>query len=177
MINKDEFAKFMFALRKVVPTYAPDLDDEETVRLWFQAFLGYEMEDLRRIYSFVRDNEKHFPSIARLKELLKATAASKFDELVYLIGKHGGYVPPTVDEIMARTINRLGGWQRICEWTNEDLPFRRKDFDAIYSELSAQSEMGQLQLGNVPTVLAGLHESTKAKSDSSLVVVSGGKVG
>lgn len=166
MIARDDFAKFMFHLRKAVPTYAPNLDDEETVRIWHQAFASRTMEELRNVYVFVRDHEKQFPSIARLRELLNASQKDKFDVLIALIGKHGSYRPPEVEDLLARAINRMGGWKRICEWENDELPFRRKEFEAIYQELSEQKQIGQLDQSS-PAYLAGEHETKEAFQVSS----------
>lgn len=163
MIKREEFSTFMFHMRKAIPTFAPDIDDNETVGIWFAAFNHCEMNDLRKIYAYVRDNEKTFPSIARMKELLKTESASRFDDLVGLIAKHGAYRPPVVDDLMAMTINRLGGWQKVCDWTDTDLPFRKKEFDLIYGELTQQRKIGHLPPAD-NLALKGIHDTAPVAS-------------
>lgn len=160
MIARDEFAKFMFHLRKAVPTYSPDIDDKETIDIWYKAIASHDIEELRNVYVYIRDHEKHFPSIARIKELLLASNSSRFDELLALIGKHGAYRPPVVEDTMARAINRMGGWKRICDWSNDELPFRRKEFDETYRGCAEQQKLGHN--AEYKTRLEGLHESSES---------------
>lgn len=162
MISQKDFATFIFHMAKAIPTFAPDFKDAETLAIWFKAFADFDMEDLRKVYAYARDNEQQFPSIARLKVLLNSGRdTGKFDELVKLIGAHGSYRPPVVDDLMARAVNRMGGWKRVCEWSNDELPFRRREFDEVYEQFKNQKQMGKLDQSHV-SYLQGEHETAEA---------------
>jgi hypothetical protein len=158
MVTKEQFTKFILGLKKVLPKYAPELDNA-MIEAWYQAFKSYTADELVRVYVTLRDTEMEFPSIAKIKQLLSkvSTAESRFDELVGLIGTYGAYRPPQTDAMMIRTVNRLGGWQRVCEWSNEELPYRKRDFDAAYGDVLQQEALGHNAHSEVPH-LGGIHE-------------------
>jgi hypothetical protein len=56
------------------------------------------------------------------------------------------------DGAIGRTVETMGGWMKISEWTVEEWKFRKKEFDALY--------LANLRSGNTePVKLVGLYES------------------
>lgn len=161
MISKEQFSQFILHLKTAIPHGSSAVEDPEAVKIWYQAFQEVDLDALRKAYAYCRDNEKFFPSIARLKEIIGKTRPS-FDELVRLIKLHGAYRPPELEPLVVRTINRMGGWQAVCEWKDSDLPFRRKDFEKIVEDLVAMETMGAFA-GQTPPALTGSHEITPSR--------------
>lgn len=104
------------------------------------------------------------PTVEAIEAMLSSgnSNAGKFDELISLVAKHGRYRPPVVDAAMAKTINRLGGWQRVCDWELEELPYRRKDFDTAYQDTLDAMRVGNSK-SNETFLLVGEHSATPAK--------------
>lgn len=131
--QQKDIMSFLFLLAKGVPKFAPDLKDHAILGIWCEALKFYAPETLNAAATRILSTETEFPSLARIKDVLGAADKETFDDLVALISKYGGYrAPQDISYAMAMTINRLGGWQRICDWTNDELPFRRKDFQDCY---------------------------------------------
>lgn len=162
MLEKKDVAKFLFLLAKGVPTFAPDLKDGELIGIWHHALQSFTEEQLHKAAMQLIVTETHFPPIARVLQLLSVTQRETFDDLVKLISKHGGYRPPEgVSYALAMTINRMGGWQKICDWTNDELPFRKKEFDECYQSCSDLIRMAKPEHLH-PETLKGIHASTES---------------
>jgi hypothetical protein len=103
------------------------------------------------------------PTVDEIRAMIRSghSIATRFDELVNLIGKYGRYRPPQVDYPLAKSIERLGGWQKVCDWETDELPFRRKDFDSVYQDVIDGMAVGNVEaIGTVK--LVGEHTTAES---------------
>ncbi len=161
MITQAEVSAFLLAMAKAIPTFAPDFNQPDFMAIWHANLSGFTLDQLRGAYRVMVKTDKTFPSVARIAEVIGAANRETFDELIRLVGTHGGYRPPEVSYRMAMMINRLGGWQEICTWSSDELPFRRKDFEEAQS--AVEMIIAQADPLTLPVItLTGGHSSTQS---------------
>ncbi len=162
MLEQRDILTFLFTLSKGIPKFAPDIKDPQLVDIWHRMLQNCTSEQLQSMLITLMTTEDQFPSLSRVLQLMAVTKAESFENLVDLIAKHGGYKPPeNISHVMAMTINRMGGWQRICEWKNDDLPYRRKEFNETYSACADVVRMAKPE-NLTPELLIGLHSTIES---------------
>ena len=144
-ITQTDFAKFMHELKKVLPKYSPEMNDG-VIKAWYSALHELEVEGLREIYAYCRDNLDAFPSIKFIKELvnygsddmpndpmgelIKAVQTRRFRDL-----------HPAILELS----KRLGGFERIGEWNVDQYDYKRRMVDQIWQNIQIQWKTGSLE--------------------------------
>ncbi len=58
----------------------------------------------------------------------KAAAALAWEKLIKAITDYGSYNCPELPEATARVVESMGGWGAVCQWTNSQLEFKRREF-------------------------------------------------
>jgi hypothetical protein len=135
LVNTREFVCFVASLRKALPRYAPDMDDRETLSVWFAELGKLSTDDAGRIYKAAVRSMDSFPSIRQILELAglaeapdedKArevgeriwSAISRFGHQVSESGqaKVNEYLGPVGVEV----VRLQGGWNQICEMATFD---------------------------------------------------------
>lgn len=126
-MTKLEFAAFIASLRKALPRFAPDMDDRQTLDLWFQELGGMSTEEANHVYRSAIRTMDAFPSIRQVLELAgrgERTDEEKGREVAErmwaAIGKLGYIAKPErllefIGPIGVEVVRLQGGWKHLCE--------------------------------------------------------------
>lgn len=63
----NEFSKFFYALKIVLPKFAPDITNSDVVKAWYDGLSDMSIDQLREAYVFFRDNVDQFPTIRQIR--------------------------------------------------------------------------------------------------------------
>lgn len=58
----------------------------------------------------------------------EVAANEEWETLLASAGKYGRYNKPALDERTDAAIRAMGGWDAVCDWTQDSLPWKRKEF-------------------------------------------------
>lgn len=96
--------------------------------------------------------EKAFADMSK-EELAEVAVANRWQDLLFCIQKYGRNEEPEFDETTAYVLNQMGGYVAACNWKEDSLPFKEKEFKTLW----------KLQDGKVPAIktstLASLPQS------------------
>lgn len=172
MINHQQFARFMFSLKEILPKYAPELT-EATIKAWFDAFAEVTYEDLVGVYRYCRDNMDHYPSIRVVKSLLARddydTPSDPFIELLNAVQTRNFERHPTV----LRLARQLGGWSAIGDWKIEHYDHKRRMIEPLWLKIvqdwkveEIKEDRKALPPANVMAVIeAGMQEGQREAAE------------
>jgi len=138
MIKTDymEFSKIWIA---ALDTYGRTPSDS-AVDLCFGSLARYDIKDIRRgLSGHLNDpeNGRFFPKPADIVRQIDGDSESRalmaWSKVEGAIRGEGSYRTVIFDEpeIMA-SVSSMGGWIRLCEMLEDDLPFRRNEFCKLY---------------------------------------------
>ncbi len=134
-MSTKEFAAFVASLRKALPRFAPDMDDRETLSLWYGEIGEMSVEDAGRVYKAAVRTMDSFPSIRQVLELAGRAEAPDTDKarevgeriwsaigrFGYQVGDSGqAKVNDYLGPIGVEVVRMQGGWNSICETTTFD---------------------------------------------------------
>lgn len=100
-----------------------------------------------------------FPKVAEIREAIggktEDVATLALSDLETAMRRVGAYASiKFTDPLITMTIDRMGGWVKLCQITLDEWKFLRKDFLKIYSALKSRP-LDQLQ---IPEYLPGIVE-------------------
>lgn len=157
------------AIFALMSEYFDAKPSDALTEIYFNSFKNWSCEDFRKACQTVMDT-RIYNGLPKIDEIVQALygkeedrAAIAFQTLIETIKNHG-YWDSVIfeDGAISRTVETLGGWQKICEWSADEWKFRRKDFDSLY--------MANFRRGNTEQIkLVGMYEScnfTKGYTDS-----------
>lgn len=150
-IQRNEFVKFIFGLREVLPKWAPPFTEESSINAWFEAFRDCEIETMREVYVYARDNLREFPSINELLEIYDfcddTFSATPFEDLITLVQRFSSNESrwPALDAPMKELVRRLGGGSAIGDWDIDHYPFKRKLVNQLWDEIKVSCRAGRLE--------------------------------
>ena len=114
---------------------------DPVARLYIRALWSYPPEVISHAFNaHLQDTEagQFFPKIADLKRHLSGTRTDRgtlaWSKVIGAIRRRGPW--PSVgfdDPVIHTVIDEMGGWPAVCAWTNDELPFRERDFLRRYS--------------------------------------------
>lgn len=58
--------------------------------------------------------------------------------------QRGSWRDPELDPVTALVVRALGGWDRVCGWKTEELPFRERDFLELWDEIQGREDLPAL---------------------------------
>lgn len=140
MATKPEFAGFMFRLAKAIPRYAPDLNDQSLMQVWFEEFGGLSTSELTSVFQVAVRRFSSFPSIAELLSTIgkmeqtdQDKAREVAERILGAISRYGqtsgnGESARVKTEAIAKHIGPIGmavvkmqgGWNHVCEQVDND---------------------------------------------------------
>lgn len=132
---KDEFKPIMFGLGEI---YDKELTPN-IVSIYFEIFKDYPIEQFKKAIGEVIKSHK-YANLPKPAEILEYLEGTKEDiALIAWLKVRGaiesvGYTETVEfdDPVISHCIFQMGGWQKVCEVLNKDLPFMEKDFMELY---------------------------------------------
>lgn len=136
MQNKD-FKKFMALLALVADTYSQPRLSEDAVKLYFKVLSDYSLDEVSQAIMEHIKQSPYMPKPADVIRILDGTVEDRAIEAWYhvlkAIQQYGYYESVQFDNpAIHYAIERMGGWQKLCQLTEEELPFRERDFIKHY---------------------------------------------
>lgn len=136
MQNKD-FKKFMALLALVADTYSQPRLSEDAVKLYFKVLSDYSLDEVSQAIMEHIKQSPYMPKPADIIRIIEGTAEDRASEAWYHVLKamqqYGHYESVQFDNpAIHYAIERMGGWQKLCQLTEEELPFRERDFIKHY---------------------------------------------
>ena len=136
MQNKD-FKKFMALLALVADTYSQPRLSEDAVKLYFKVLSDYSLDEVSQAIMEHIKQSPYMPKPADIIRIIEGTAEDRASEAWYhvlkAIQQYGHYESVQFDNpAIHYAIERMGGWQKLCQLTEEELPFRERDFIKHY---------------------------------------------
>lgn len=136
MQNKD-FKKFMALLALVADTYSQPRLSEDAVKLYFKVLSDYSLDEVSQAIMEHIKQSPYMPKPADIIRIIEGTAEDRASEAWYhvlkTIQQYGHYESVQFDNpAIHYAIERMGGWQKLCQLTEEELPFRERDFIKHY---------------------------------------------
>jgi hypothetical protein len=130
--------------------------------IYYQDLKGLSTPEFKKAFSILRSGRVYngLPKIAEIKEAIQGKLEDKvaiaYQTLTDTLRDHGYY--DTVifeDGAIGKTVETMGGWFEISQWTIEEWKFRKKEFDSLY--------LANLRAGNTtPIKLIGVFERENA---------------
>lgn len=146
-MQDNDRAQFGAMLAAVSQVYGRDLSPGVTAIYW-QALRGYELAAVRRAFDrHVKnpDSGQFWPKPADLIRMLDGStqdaAAVAWAKVVGAIRRVGGYVDVAFDDaLIHRIVEEMGGWAKLCDTPEAELPFRMQDFVRLYRGYAGRGE-------------------------------------
>lgn len=138
MRDEDE-PKFAELVSEVIGFYGRDVSDFQ-MEVWWETCRRYEFADVRRAFSLHcqdPDRGQFPPKPADLTRILQGSggdrslrAWAQVERTIRTVGPYQSLVFD--DPVTHAVIEEMGGWIRLCEVTDDDLPFRAAEFRKRY---------------------------------------------
>jgi len=161
-----KFAELMLAISEL---YSKELS-MFSIDLWFQDLEEYTFEQVSKSFQSHRKDPKQggfFPKASDVIRHIDGTpderATASWSKVMHAITKFGAWRSVVFDDIAIHdAILTMGGWVRLCAMTNDELPYKQREFEKLYLVKVKN------QIGYVPAQLAGIAEiESKAAGYSS----------
>lgn len=75
--------------------------------------------------------EKEFSEMTK-EEKLEVAVANRWQDLLFCVQKYGRNDDPEFDETTAYVLNQMGGYVAACNWKEDSLPFKEKEFKRLW---------------------------------------------
>ena len=136
-VKHDDFKPFMAMLTVVADTYGQPRLSEGAAKLYFRVLSGYTLEEVSKAVTEHLKISSFMPKPADIIRILEGTvedhAAIAWGHVVKAIRQYGHYESVRFDDpAIHYAIDHMGGWQKVCQVLEEELPFRERDFVAHY---------------------------------------------
>ena len=138
---------------------------EAALALYWAALAAYSLEAIERAIAahlHNPDTGQYCPKPADIVRYLDGgptqdRAARAWAKVERELRRVGAYASVVFDDpVIMMTVADLGGWPKLCHTALEELPFRAKDFKALYAAYAVQPK------ADYPRVLPGLAEHHNA---------------
>lgn len=161
MALKSEFAIFMSRLAKGLPRFAPKLDDNELLNVWFDALGHLSSVELTTVYKKALSTLDQFPSIRELLEISGAQSAEdsgrEVAERIFAgLGKFGDLngpsgeikwsekIAPFIGPIGVEVVKLQGGWNYLCSNVySEQAPTWKAQWRGLAETLARKGSLGE----------------------------------
>jgi hypothetical protein len=146
-LRQSDRSAFVEMLTYVGALYGRDVSPG-VIDLYWSALAPYDLPAVRQAFDrHVKspDAGQFMPKPADLIRMMGGTsqdaamqAWAKVERAVRRVGGHESVVFD--DAIIHRCVEDMGGWVKLCATTEEDLPFRARDFQALYRGFAMRRE-------------------------------------
>ena len=160
-MQTNDIPQFIQMLHNLCEMYGKPRMSDEVAMLHFGALQDYSLEDVRKGFFAALRNPDSGQFMPRPADVIRelsgssdtraATAWAKVREAICRVG----HMPSIAfdDAIIHAVIADMGGWVKLALITNDELPFRERDFLRIY-----RGYIGR-PLGDYPRYLPGMAET------------------
>ena len=161
-MQSSDAKKFAALLKAVADSYNKEVTAGMREIYW-ESLKRYEYAEVRGAFSAHVTHPEHgrfWPKPADIIRQLEGDPGSNalmaFEKLRRAIKAVGPYRDVVFDDpLIHACVDQLGGWERVNEWTDEDLPYRCTDFQKLYTGLVGRA-------ASYPPVLTGIaHNSLR----------------
>lgn len=142
-MNNKDFDEFTSLLVAVGELYSKTIS-AQVIPIWWAALEKYELSAVREAFSrhaVNPDNGQFMPKPADIVRMIGGTtqdaalmAWAAVDKTVRQVGPYQTVVFD--DPIIHQCISDMGGWIRLCEGTDDDWPFKAREFENRYRAYS-----------------------------------------
>jgi hypothetical protein len=149
MKNQATFKEYM--------TVLSDLHDkplsELTIRLYWKALEPFTDDECQKAFEALILSSRFFPKPVDFIEVLRGKtedqATRAWLKVAKAISRIGNYQSVQFDDLVIHSaIQGMGGWPKICQSLEKDMPWCQKEFERLYGLMS-------LGCGNHPSYLPG----------------------
>lgn len=145
--DREAFAAMLSAVAEI---YGKALTPQ-LIAIYWQALAPYDLAAVRKALDMhVRnpDTGQYWPKPADVIRMLGGTtedaALQAWATAERAIRRIGGYESVVFDDpLIHRCIEDMGGWQKLCETLEEELPFRAREFSARYRGYAMRRDIPQ----------------------------------
>jgi energy-coupling factor transporter ATP-binding protein EcfA2 len=120
--------------------------------------IGYSIEATRSGERIITITPKHSNSnVVNVETSLtdRINAKTAFSKLIHALKQTGDQIPPRMDNISARTVNRMGGWPAFCDASISRGPILvEEEFTGIFEEFIQCHSNGHYE-GQLPVTVEG----------------------
>ncbi len=160
-MQTNDIPQFIQMLHNLCEMYGKPRMSDEVAMLHFGALQDYSLEDVRKGFFAALRNPDSGQFMPRPADVIRelsgsgdtraAVAWAKVREAICRVG----HMPSIAfdDAIIHAVIADMGGWVKLALITNDELPFRERDFLRIYRGYIGRS------LGDYPRYLPGMAEA------------------
>jgi hypothetical protein len=140
MATASEFSQFLFRLAKAIPRFAPDLNDRDLFTIWYAEFGKLTTAELSTAFQTAVRKFSTFPSIAELMATIGKAEQSEQDKarevaerILGAMSKFGQtngsgesarkkaqQIDDYIGPIGVEVVKMAGGWNNVCEMTDND---------------------------------------------------------
>ncbi len=175
-MNDQDKRKFKELMAGVGELYGKDIT-KPLLSLYFNALEELSIEQVSQAFTnHVKSTGKEgtfFPKPADLMRQIKGSEedrkASTDDRAMIAwscieqaMSRIGSYQALELEDKQAlATVKAMGGWQKLCETTYDQLPFRRREFIKMYETFE------RTPIEKLPASLPGFHELEQHKKEAS----------
>ena len=141
-------AGFVGMLTAVAGVYGRDVSPA-MIDIYWAALAPYDLAAVRQAFDrHVKspDAGQYMPKPADLIRMLGGTSAdaamgawAKVEKAIRRVGGHESVVFD--DPLVHRCVDDLGGWPKLCATPEDELPFRARDFQALYRGFAMRREV------------------------------------
>jgi hypothetical protein len=157
-LQQNERDEFLRVLNSVSAMYRQELSPD-VVELWWNVLADYDLAAIRQALTrHLRnpDTGQYMPKPADVIKFMCGTtqdaALLAWAKVHAAIRREGSWSDVAFDDpITHAVLQDMGGWIRMCEMLETDVPFRGKEFENRYRAYARQQEVP----AGVPAVLIG----------------------
>jgi len=157
-LQPNDKAEFSRVLNSVSALYRVELSPD-VVELWWAVLADYDLAGIKQaLTKHLRnpDTGQYMPKPADVIKFMSGTtqdaALLAWAKVHNAVRRHGSWADVTFnDPITHAVLQDMGGWIKLCEMLETDVPFRAKEFENRYRLYARHQEIPQ----GVPQVLIG----------------------
>lgn len=155
MSNENRMSKRSFAerLAAIAMTFDKELP-KQVADIYWEALRPYPADTLERAFVRAIRECTFFPKPAELIAFIEGTPLERaevaWNAMLTAMSKVGaGASVRFWDATIHAVILSLGGWQQVCLWEESELPYRRREFMALYAAHRGAGERPEYAAGSV----------------------------
>jgi hypothetical protein len=147
-LRDSERAAFGKMLQAVAEVYGRDYSPD-VIAIYWQALREFDLAAVRQAFDRHLKNPDAGAFMPKPADLVRMLAGTSTDSaahawaLVEWAVRHvGGYEDVQFDDPTAtRVVDMLGGWVKLCSATEEEMPFRAREFQTLYRGFAMRREV------------------------------------
>ena len=136
------------------------------LKIYFELLEDLDINDIKAAVKKHCQTSVFYPKPADIRAIINANkpkiedkALLAWNHIERSISKLGGYRSLTLtDRVSAKSLDSVGGWQRICSMSYKELEFKKRDFIKTYLATAPTSD------NLLPIKMNGLHDLAKLEN-------------